>query len=325
MAERRQIDRAMEPKVSVIIPVYNAEKYLRQCLDSVINQSLREIEIICVDDGSTDGSIELLEAYASDDFRIHVIKNEENLHAGPSRNRGLKYARGDYILFLDADDWLVDNNLERLHSDTARLKADISRCRALEYDNVSGQISKREFSYLENVPGFLFNRVIQYSKFPHTLTRVNVAPWGGLYRREFLRRNGLGFDALICSNDRPFYCKTILAAKRVVFLKTELIYYRVNNESSLVGNRAKNFGCHFDSYEIICAATAGLPARLRKIYLTGELFDMAHWLEKSLQTEYADKVKNEMEHFLSQLDAGPWGGRIVGERWYKRVRSAFKV
>lgn len=322
MTEGRRINKSMEPKVSVIIPVYNTEKYLRQCLDSVINQSLREIEIICVDDGSTDGSIELLEAYAGDDSRIQVIKNEKNLHAGPSRNRGLKYARGDYTLFLDADDWLVDNNLERLYSDTSRLKADISRCRALEYDNVSGEISKREFSYLKNVPRFLFNRVIQYSKFPHTLTKVNVAPWGGLYRREFLLQNGLNFDALICSNDRPFYCKTILAAKRVVFLKTELIYYRINNESSLVGNRAKNFDCHFDSYEIISAATAGLSARLRKIYLTSELFDMAHWLEKSLQTDWADQVKQEMEQFLSRLDRSPWRGRIVGERWYKRIKKA---
>lgn len=319
MAEGREIDKRMEPKVSVIIPVYNARKYLRQCLDSVVNQSLREIEVICVDDCSTDGSAELLDDYAARDVRVQIIKNETNLHAGPSRNRGLQCAKGEYILFLDADDWLAENSLEPLYLETAGRKADISRCRALEYDNTTGTVSRNEFSYLKNVPGFLFHRVIRYCQFPHTLTKVNVAPWGGLYRRDFLLKNGLGFDSLICSNDRPFYCKTILAAKRVVFLKTELIYYRVNNASSLVGSRAKNFACHFDSYAIISAAAAGLPPRLRRIYLTGELFDMAHWLEKSLQTEYADEVRNEMDHFLSQLDASLWGGRIAGERWYKRI------
>lgn len=321
MAEGQGIDKRMKPKVSVIIPVFNAEKYLSPCLDSVIHQSLWEIEVICVDDCSTDASAQLLADYAARDARVQIIKNESNLHAGPSRNRGLQRAKGEYVLFLDADDWLMDNSLEQLYLETVRRGADISRCRALEYDNTTGAISRNEFSYLKNVPDFLFNRVIRYSKFPRTLTKVNVAPWGGLYRREFLLQNSLTFDSLICSNDRPFYCKTILAAKRVVFLKTELIYYRVNNEYSLVGNRAKNFTCHFDSYEIISTATAGLPARLRRIYLTGELFDMAHWLEKSLQTEYAEEVKKEMENFLSQLDASPWGGRITGERWYKRVNS----
>ena len=89
-----------------------------------------------------------------------------------------------------------------------------------------------------------------------------------------------------------------------------------------MGNRAKNFDCHFDSYEIISAATAGLSARLRKIYLTSELFDMAHWLEKSLQTDWADQVKQEMEQFLSQLDASPWGSRIETQGWNRRIAAA---
>ena len=141
----------MDPKVSIIIPVYNAEEYLCQCLNSILSQSLNDIEIICVDDCSTDGCNDILVSYAANDSRFKVIRNNNNLHAGPSRNRGLEIAKGEYILFMDADDWLVEDSLERLYLDTVCMKADISRCRALEYDNITGEKVKNEFSYLKNV------------------------------------------------------------------------------------------------------------------------------------------------------------------------------
>lgn len=92
------------PKVSFIIPVYNAEKYLGECLDSVINQTLKDIEIICIDDKSTDMSLALLEQYEAKDKRVKVIKKEKSSGAGDSRNQGIKTARGEHILFVDADD-----------------------------------------------------------------------------------------------------------------------------------------------------------------------------------------------------------------------------
>ena len=103
------------PKVSVIIPVYNVEQYLRECLDSVVNQTLKEIEIICVDDGSTDNSLEILKEYAKKDKRITVIV-QKNLHAGVARNAGLTVAKGEYIHFLDSDDWLDKNTYEDLYN-----------------------------------------------------------------------------------------------------------------------------------------------------------------------------------------------------------------
>ena len=91
--------------VSVIMPVYNEEEYLRECLDGLVKQTLKDIEIICVDDGSTDGSGEILQEYKCRDSRVQIIR-QENLHAGIARNNGLARARGEYIHFLDADDWL---------------------------------------------------------------------------------------------------------------------------------------------------------------------------------------------------------------------------
>ena len=101
------------PKVSVIIPVYNVEQYLRECLNSVIKQTLKEIEIICVDDGSTDNSLDILKEYAEKDHRITII-TQKNLHAGVARNAGLSIAKGEYLSFLDSDDFF-ELNLSLIH------------------------------------------------------------------------------------------------------------------------------------------------------------------------------------------------------------------
>ena len=99
--------------VSVIIPVYNLEKYLKQCLESVVSQTLKDIEILCVNDGSTDSSLEILEEYASRDTRIRII-NQENHGAGNARNTGLNIAAGEYLYFLDGDDYIENKTLELL-------------------------------------------------------------------------------------------------------------------------------------------------------------------------------------------------------------------
>ena len=115
------------PKVSVITPVYNVETYLRQCLDSVLNQTLRDIEIICVDDGSTDGSAAILEEYAAKDSRIKVVK-QENAGAGAARNAGLSVAKGEWLSILDADDEFSPNMLSEMVEAGERNSADVVAC-----------------------------------------------------------------------------------------------------------------------------------------------------------------------------------------------------
>lgn len=114
-------------KVSVIIPVYNVEKYLRQCLNSITNQTLEDIEIICINDGSTDNSLKILKKYAQKDQRIIII-NKENSGAADSRNKGLKIAQGEYIGFVDGDDWIDKNYYEKLYNVALKNGADIARC-----------------------------------------------------------------------------------------------------------------------------------------------------------------------------------------------------
>ena len=128
------------PKVSVIIPVYNVEKYLRECLDSVVNQTLREIEIICVDDGSTDSSLDILKEYASKDNRITVI-GQQNLHAGVARNAGLAVARGEYLSFLDSDDFFELNMLAEMYNTAKKDGSDTVICGNYVYNDTKKQIT----------------------------------------------------------------------------------------------------------------------------------------------------------------------------------------
>ena len=123
-----------EPKVSVIIPVYNTEVYLRECLDSVVNQTLREIEIICIDDGSTDSSLSILKEYAQKDSRIRVLQ-QENLHSGVARNAGIAIARGKYLVFLDSDDFFETSMLERMCNQAENDESDIVICSNSVYDD----------------------------------------------------------------------------------------------------------------------------------------------------------------------------------------------
>lgn len=112
-------------KVSIIVPVYNVEKYLKRCLDSLVNQTLKDIEIICVNDGSTDGSLAILNEYVRNDDRIVVI-NQENSGQSVARNRGIDVAKGEYIGFVDSDDWVCEDYFERLHNSAIQNNAEIA-------------------------------------------------------------------------------------------------------------------------------------------------------------------------------------------------------
>ena len=124
------------PLVSVVVPVYNAEPYLRECLDSLLGQTLKEIEIIAVDDGSTDGSASVLQAYAQKDSRISVL-TQGNSGQSAARNSALETAKGAYVQFLDADDWLDPDCCRVLSGQTAAVKLDMLSMAAVSYEEES--------------------------------------------------------------------------------------------------------------------------------------------------------------------------------------------
>jgi glycosyltransferase involved in cell wall biosynthesis len=175
------------PKNSVAIPVYNMEKYLRQCLDSVIGQTLRDIEIICINNGSTDGSLAILEEYVKKDSWVVVI-NQKNQGAWLAKNKGIEVAKGEYIHFMDSDGYLVDGAYEKFYSVAKNNDLDIVRGKAYVFDEIKKEIISMEYYELQNISkNKLFNKIMRFYDFSGILTEVAVNSWIGLYKTHFIR------------------------------------------------------------------------------------------------------------------------------------------
>ncbi|MDR0912708.1 MAG: glycosyltransferase [Methanobrevibacter sp.] len=179
--EKLKID--IKPKVSVIIPVYNSEQYLRKCLDSVVNQILKHIEIICVNDGSTDNSLNILEEYAKWDNRIKIL-NQENQGQSIARNNGMRIAKGEYIGFVDSDDWIDLNFYETLFNEAKDKNADIVR-------------TTYKYSFTGNDEESELNSLLKQKKENNEFLNPNdhsVVVWNAIYRREFIENNNIYFS-----------------------------------------------------------------------------------------------------------------------------------
>ena len=217
------------PIVSVIIPVYNVEKYLRQCLDSVVNQTLRDIEIICVDDGSTDSSPAILAEYAAKDPRVKVL-TREHTNAGASRNAGMAVATGEYLGFVDSDDWCEPMLFEEAYAKAKSDDADVVFWGCRDRDGISGKI-------LRDVPFALPAGVrapfAGSSLGDKVFSIFGFAPWNRIVRRDMVIENGLKFQAIERSNDVAFGCMAIAVASRISTVGEVRYNYRVRSEGNL--------------------------------------------------------------------------------------------
>lgn len=216
-------------KVSVIIPVYNAEKYLEECLKSVISQSLKEIEVICVDDGSTDASPGILSMYMEKDNRIKLIKGGHK-GGGAARNTGMKHAKGEYLSFLDADDYMDGQMLEKLYDKSCQTSADITVCAVKFLFQATGAIRDDDDSGLLiwNLPE---KEVFCYKDMPNSIFNTfHNWPWNKMFRREFVQNHSLQFQELFRTNDLLFVNKAIMEAERITTVQEHLITYRDDPE-----------------------------------------------------------------------------------------------
>lgn len=226
----------MKPLISVIIPVYNVEKYLDQCLSSVIEQSFNNIEILCINDCSTDSSLKILEKFSAKDPRIKIINNQQNLKAGLSRNIGIKEAKGEYIHFLDSDDWLEDNAYKKLAECINRNpNIDVIRFRYIQHN------LPRKTSEEEVFPNRVcLNKITNIYKEPCCVQNWATNPWCKLHNTKFIQNNNLFFNDYCCMEDTQQALKVILKANEVYFLDDVLINYRLNREDSIMSKHLDN-------------------------------------------------------------------------------------
>lgn len=217
-------------KVSVIVPVYNDEKYLKQCIDSILNQTYSNIELILIDDGSTDNSPKICEDYRQRDDRVRVL-HKENGGVGSSRNAWLAMATGEYVLFVDNDDWLLENHIEDLYNNLKKHDSDIAVGNFNEFNEERSSFLYwiNENDYFEKCysPEEWFK--MEYKTEFYNISMVFVVPWGKLYKRELFKDIVYPTDAKV--EDDLTTWKVYLLADNISYINKSFYTHRILNAS----------------------------------------------------------------------------------------------
>ena len=226
--------------ISIIIPVYNVEGYLRECLDSILAQTFNDFEVICVDDGSTDKSLDILNEYAQKDSRF-VIVHQENKGAGSARNAGIKLAKGKYVQFLDSDDYFEPTMLEELYNHAEKYNADMTVCSARKVDENKNIIESQNPNSPINLDLAPMETPFSWVDFKDDIfTMFNVAIWNKLFSKDLIKKNNLEFQNLSSCNDVSFGNISKICAKKIVIFNKELVNYRFHRKGNISANRVKH-------------------------------------------------------------------------------------
>lgn len=215
-------------KVSVILCVYNEEKYVRQAIESILGQTLTDLELIIVNDGSTDGTQDIIESYR--DKRIKVI-NQENIGLGASRNKGLRVARGDYVTFLDGDDWFSPEALEESYNKAVLNDTDILMFQMINYDDDTGRIYENDWFNLNSFDKTFDERVFSPKDTKDFLFDLSVSACQKLYKNTFLKESDVLFPEGIYFEDMPFFFEIYLKAQRIAILRKHFYFRRKHSAS----------------------------------------------------------------------------------------------
>ncbi|MBR5661010.1 MAG: glycosyltransferase family 2 protein [Bacteroidales bacterium] len=230
-------------KVSVVVPVYNTERYLQRCLDSILSQTFHDFEVLCIDDGSSDRSWEIIESYSGKDDRFRPIRLEENHGVPFARNLALDIAKGEFVYFMDSDDWIDPGLIEEMYKAAIRTGNDvvINRNWYKEYDDPSARKPSGDFGFIKPDPGFYSPLLVQSRFFPVVWTR--------LYRLKYLNDNNIRSPLLKGGVEDNFFTSLaeILQDKSYIFSGPFYHYYQ--REGSLVTQPGAGFR-HFENFRL---------------------------------------------------------------------------
>lgn len=221
-------------KISIIVPVYNAEKYLKQCIDSLLKQTYENIEVILINDCSQDNSLAILEQYKSQDNRIIVINNEENLGAGGSRNRGLNIATGKYIMFCDNDDEYLPNMCQILLDTLITQNVDIAACSPKILYETEYSHNKDIINYISQIP------IGKHFINENNIINFNVVLWNKIFKKDIINKFNIRFPQKISHEDDAFVFEYLIACKNYYGIDKELYKYIVRESSCMATSYGLN-------------------------------------------------------------------------------------
>jgi len=236
------------PKISVIISTYNSGELLINCLETVINQTLKQIEIICVDDGSTDNTLDILKKFAKKDERITILK-QKHFNSGVARNAGLTIAKGKYLSFLDSDNFFNIDMLKEMYEKIVKEKSDIIICQSKSKDLKTGIINEKSFGNSYLIPNKNSFSVKEISK--HIFQIFEAGTGDKLFRTNFIAFHNLKFQNIINFNDNQFTYTALCKAKSITTLKKNFVIKRYENKNLLSANKKKDAFCLLLSFDKI--------------------------------------------------------------------------
>lgn len=302
------------PKVSVIVPVCNVEKYLPACLDSIINQSLRDIEIICVDDGSTDNSGEILDRYSLSDARVKVI-HKKNSGYGHSMNVGLDCAKGDYIGIVESDDCILPKMYEELYRLAKESKLDFIKSDAIFWWEKIGYSYNVHYDYLKE-----YYDTVLLGNDRHVFYRFLMNIWTGLYKNDFLKKQNIRFNETPGASyqDNGFWFQTMAFADRAMWVGKSYYMYRQDNPTASIKSESKVLAMsnEYDYIEKI------LDDRKSSVDIIKEC--NYYRLARNYGNYYriADELKGDFLNYVLR-DYDKYGRDIEDEQylveWYKKI------
>ena len=296
-------------KVSIIVPVYNVENYLKECMDSLIHQSLKDIEIICVNDGSTDSSLSILEEYGKNDKRI-IITSKENGGYGKAMNIGLENANGEYIGIAEPDDYVdlhmfedlyniaVDNKLDFVKADFYRFVRDEKGQEQLTYEHLD-----REKKY--------YNQVFDPSQTPYAI-RFTLNTWSGIYRKAFLDKYNIRHHETPGASfqDNGFYFQTFVYGQRAMIVDHPYYYNRRDNPNSSVKSKDKVYcmNIEYDYIQDILKKDPEIWFRFRNMYWWKKYHNYRFTIDridKRYRPEFITRMGMEYKRALQLSEINP--------------------
>ena len=270
------------PKITIIMPSYNEISYIEECIESVINQTLQDIEIICVDGESNDGTLEILKKYAKSDSRIQVLTSNKKSY-GHQVNLGISKAKGDYISIIETDDFIENNMLERLYDLSKGGTVDIIKSSFYHYDDSDEENPK--ISMYNNKHMVPTNKIFTLEEEPYFVFG-HPSVWAGIYRREFLRDNDIKMVEEKGGGwvDNPFFHETAILAKSIIYINEAFYYYRESNPDSSSNN--------FDDFT--------LP--MRRVLDLYDLFDKYGYVNEEVKVLFYFRLFRYVEIILENND-----------------------
>ncbi len=287
------------PKVSIVVPTYNVEKYLPQCLDSITGQTLKDIEIVCVNDGSTDHSLDIIEKYAKKDPRI-VIVTGANGGYGKAMNRGIDIASGEYIGIVEPDDFVDRKMYEDLYETAAKYRLDFVKSDFYRFqtEKETGEIKHTLFRLSPCF--FHYYKVFDPSQNPGTL-RFRMNTWNGIYRREFLINHGIRHHETPGASyqDNGFHLQTFAFGRRAMIVHKAYYWNRRDNVNSSVCDKGKVDAIHveYDWIEALLKKNPDLWERFKYDYWRQRYLNYYKTIcriSPELRTDYLIRIRKDL-------------------------------